>query len=148
MAREYGYEVELLYNYDAEITCGDSQLKIFIPMGDGGANEEGLSILCSAGSYDVLITGDMNDVVEQRLLKYKDLPDIELLMVGHHGSSSSTSEELLLTVKPEVAVISVGRNNSYGHPTDQTLERLGAAGCEIYRTDWMGTITITVGEDP
>ena len=148
MAREYGYEVELLYNYDAEITCGDSRLKIFIPMGDGGANEEGLSVLCSAGSYDVLITGDMNDVVEQRLLKYKDLPDIELLMVGHHGSSHSTSEELLLTVKPEVAVISVGRNNSYGHPTDQTLERLGAAGCEIYRTDWMGTITITVGENP
>ena len=147
MARKYGREVELLYNYDAEITFGNAQLKVFIPMGDGGANEEGLSVLCTAGSYDVLITGDMNDVVERRLLKYKDLPDIELLMVGHHGSSSSTSEELLLTVKPEVAVISVGRNNSYGHPTDQTLERLGAAGCEIYRTDWMGTITITVGEN-
>ncbi len=148
LAGEHGCEVELLYYYDAEITFGESQLKIYVPMGDGGANEEGLSVLCTAGSYDVLITGDMNDVVERRLLKYKDLPDIELLMVGHHGSSTSTSEELLLAVKPEQAVISVGRNNSYGHPTDQTLERLGAADCDIYRTDWMGTITITVGEYP
>lgn len=148
LAGKYECEVELLYNYDAEITFGDAQIKIYIPMGDGGANEEGLSVLCTAGDYDVLLTGDMNDVVERRLLKYRDLPDIELLMVGHHGSSTSTSEELLLAVKPEQAIISVGRNNPYGHPTDQTLERLGAAGCEIYRTDWMGTITITVGENP
>lgn len=147
LAKKHGCEVELLYNDDAEMTFGDSQLKIYVPLGDGGANEEGLSVLCTAGDFDVLITGDMNDVVEQRLIKYEDLPDIELLMVGHHGSSTSTSEALLLAVRPEQAVISVGRNNSYGHPTDQTLERLGAAGCDIYRTDWMGTVTIIVGEE-
>ena len=54
----------------------------------------------------------------------------------------ATSEELLLATKPELAVISVGYN-TYGHPAPETLERLAAAGCAIYRTDWSGTVTIT-----
>ena len=66
----------------------------------------------------------MNQVVERRLLKYGDLPDIELLIAGHHGSKHATSEELLLAVRPEYAVISVG-DNRYGHPAPETLERLG-----------------------
>ena len=64
-------------------------------------------------------------------------------MAGHHGSKYATSEELLLAAKPEYAVISVG-HNSYGHPAPETLERLGAAGCAIYRTDLMGTVTFTI----
>lgn len=137
--------VELLYDYDTTVTFGDATLQIYTPLGDGGANEEGLSALCSVGSFDALMTGDMNDIVETRLLKYKALPNIELLVVGHHGSSTSTSEGFLREIKPEYAVISVGRGNSYGHPTNQTLSRLGAAGCEIYRTDWMGTLIFTLG---
>lgn len=145
LAGRSGCDVELLYNYDTTVIFGDATLQIYTPLGDGGANEEGLSALCSVGSFDVLMTGDMNDIVEGRLLRYKALPDIELLVVGHHGSSTSTSESFLREIKPEYAVISVGRGNSYGHPTEQTLSRLGAAGCEIYRTDWMGTITFTLG---
>ena len=61
---------------------------------------------------------------------------------GHHGSKYSTSEELLLETKPETAVISTGYN-TYGHPAPETLERLAAAGCDIYRTDWSGTVTVT-----
>ena len=64
-------------------------------------------------------------------------------MAGHHGSKSSTSEALLLAAEPEWAVISVGYN-SYGHPAAETLERLAAAGCDIYRTDWSGTVRFTV----
>ena len=89
-----------------------------------------------------LITGDMNDTVEKRLIKYGSLPDLELLVAGHHGSKYATSEELLLATKPELAVISVGYN-TYGHPAPETLERLAAAGCAIYRTDWSGTVTVT-----
>ena len=95
-----------------------------------------------AGDFDALITGDMNSAVEHRLVKYGDLPDIELLVVGHHGSKYSTSEELLLATRPELAVISTGYN-TYGHPAPETLERLAAAGCGIYRTDWSGTVTVT-----
>lgn len=141
LAERYGCKVELL-SEDAHITFGSASLEIYAPLGNGGTNEEGLSVLCSAGDFDVLLTGDMNDIVERRLIKYKHLPDIELLIVGHHGSKSSASEELLLAVAPEVAVISVGYN-TYGHPALETLERLGAAGCSIYRTDLMGTVTFT-----
>ena len=99
-------------------------------------------MLTTAGDFDALITGDMDQIIEGRLIKYGDLPDIELLVAGHHGSKYSTSEELLLAARPETAVISVGYN-TYGHPADETLERLAAAGCDIYRTDWSGTVTIT-----
>ncbi len=145
LAEEYGCEVELLLN-DAAFTFGDARLSIYEPLGKGSANEEGLSVLCTAGSFDVLVTGDMDGIVEKRLVKYKNLPDIELLVVGHHGSKSSTSEELLLATGPERAVISSGYN-AYGHPALETMERLGAAGCDIYRTDLMGTVRFTIQEE-
>ncbi len=142
LAEEHGCEVKLLSD-DATVQFGEVTLSLFSPLGGGGENENGLSVLCTAGEFDVLITGDMNDVVERRLVKYKSLPDIELLIVGHHGSKSAASEELLLAAAPESAVISCGYN-TYGHPALETLERLGAAGCGIYRTDLMGSITFTV----
>lgn len=145
LAEMYNCKVEMLTN-DAHINFGAASMEIYAPLGDGGANEEGLSVLCSYDDYDFLLTGDMNDVIERRLVKYKNLPDIEFLFVGHHGSKNSTSEELLLAVTPEHAVISSGYNR-YGHPTEEALERLGAAGCDIYRTDMMGTITFTIKED-
>ncbi len=64
-------------------------------------------------------------------------------MVGHHGSSTATSEVLLLATQPDAAVISSGYNR-YGHPSPEVLERLGALGCDIYRTDGMGTITFYI----
>ena len=67
------------------MTFGESALRIYAPLGSGGANEEGLSVLCTAGDFDGLITGDMNDTVEKRLVKYGSLPDLELLVAGHHA---------------------------------------------------------------
>lgn len=145
LAKEHGCSVELLLE-DAAISFGDALLSIYEPLGKGSANEEGLSVLCTVGSFDVLITGDMDAVVERRLVKYKSLPDIELLMVGHHGSKTATSEELLLAVTPERAVISSGYN-SYGHPALEAMERLGAVGCEIYRTDLMGTASFIIQKE-
>ena len=141
LAEEKGIETLFLAE-DGDVTFGESALRIYAPLGSGGANEEGLSVLCTAGDFDGLITGDMNDTVEKRLIKYGSLPDLELLVAGHHGSKYATSEELLLATTPELAVISVGYN-TYGHPAPETLERLAAAGCAIYRTDWSGTVTIT-----
>ena len=78
---------------------------------------------------------------ESLLILRHDLPDLEALVVGHHGSKHSTSESFLEALKPETAVISVGYN-SYGHPATETLERLTKAGATIYRTDESGTITL------
>ena len=112
-------------------------------LGDKGANELGLTILCSLGDFDTLITGDMDSKTERALLDAYPLPDIEVLLVGHHGSRYSTSAELLETVTPEVGVVSVG-SNSYGHPTEEALLRLTDAGMTVYRTDMQGNILITV----
>ena len=68
---------------------------------------------------------------------------LEALVVGHHGSKYSTSEALLSTLTPELAFISVG-DNSYGHPSQETLERLRRVGADIWRTDEQGTVCITV----
>ncbi|NLF34407.1 MAG: DNA internalization-related competence protein ComEC/Rec2 [Clostridiales bacterium] len=141
LAKEQGVPV-LFLTEDTVFPLGDSDLTVYAPLGDGGVNEEGLSILCSAGDFDVLLTGDMPSPVEAKLVRHGNLPDIELLVVGHHGSKYSTSEDFLDAVTPELAVISVGYN-SYGHPTDEVLTRLAQRHIELYRTDWMGTVTVT-----
>lgn len=141
LAAERGVPVHLL-DENAAVELGPAELTLYAPLGDGGINEEGLSVLCTSGDFDVLITGDMNQAVEKRLIKYGALPDVEVLVAGHHGSKYATSPELLRAVTPEYAVISSGYN-SYGHPAPETLARLAEAGCAVYRTDLMGDITIT-----
>lgn len=131
---------------EMELPLGESTLTLYPPLGSGTSNEEGLFVLCSAGDFDVLITGDADSFVENMLLKYYNIPDIELLLAGHHGSAGSTSEALLDALRPELAVISVGYN-TYGHPAPQTLERLEARGVTIYRTDTMGSVTIEARSD-
>ncbi len=140
LAEEKGTEV-IFIEEDATVELGGASLTLYAPLGTGGGNEEGLSVLATQGDFDALITGDMNAAVERRLVKYGNLPDIELLVAGHHGSASSTSAELLEAVMPEYAVISVGYN-TYGHPAPETLDRLEQAGCTVWRTDLQGTITI------
>lgn len=132
----------LLVTDGATAQVGEVELTIYPPLGSGDSNEEGLSVLGSAGDFDFLVTGDMDTTVEGRLVKYGNLPDTELLVVGHHGSRYAASEELLQAIQPELAVISVGYN-TYGHPAEETLGRLARYGCDIYRTDWLGTVTIT-----
>lgn len=127
------------------IPLGNSVLTLYPPLGAGTSNEEGLFALCSQGSFDALITGDADSFVEKMLVKYYPIPDIELLMAGHHGSKYSTCAELLDILRPELAVISVGYN-SYGHPAPETLERLAAIGAVTYRTDENGHVTVRVRE--
>ena len=123
-----------------------SSITLYAPLGEGtDTNELGLALLATAGDFDALITGDMGGEVEELLLSHTRLPDIELLVAGHHGSAASTTQALLEAVRPEIAVISAGENNRYGHPARETLERLDAVGAEIYRTDLQGTVTIQTG---
>ncbi len=90
-----------------------------------------------------LFTGDAEDISENEMLsKGYDLK-ADVLKVGHHGSSSSTTPAFLKAVSPKHAVISVGKNNDYGHPAQQTLDRLAAANVQVFRTDEVGTIVAT-----
>ena len=126
---------------DQNVYCGDTKLQVFSPVGMGESNESGLSVLASGKKMDVLITGDMEMGTELLLLKNHDLPDVEVLVAGHHGSRDSTSKILLEQVKPEIVVVSVGENN-YGHPHEETLERIAAAKAKLLRTDLRGTVTL------
>lgn len=132
-----------------DYTLSQSELtfRLYAPLAEGDTNEEGLTVLCSLGGFDVLITGDMDSGTEQLLLQQAELPDIELLIVGHHGSKYSTSQQLLDTLRPEEAIISVSADNNYGHPTQETLDRLAASGTQVWRTDLNGTVTLRVGTD-
>lgn len=127
---------------DQTATLGGARLEIFSPLGSGDANEAGLSVLASAGDFHALITGDMGTTVEGRLVKYHHLPRCQVLVAGHHGSAGSNGQVLLDAIRPRTALISVGVN-TYGHPAQETLDRLRAAGAEIYRTDLSGTLTVT-----
>ena len=110
----------------------------------GGGNELGLTVLAAVGNTDVLITGDMEREGEERLLQSFDLPDVEVLVAGHHGSDTSNTPALLERTTPDLALISVGENNKYGHPSYDTLVRLDGIGAKIYRTDLYGTIEVQI----
>jgi competence protein ComEC len=88
-----------------------------------------------------LFTGDAEKEVEDKLISSADLK-ADVLKVAHHGSKNSTSQEFLDKVKPKIAVISVGKDNKFGHPSRLTLEKLDKAGVEIFRTDKDGDVKI------
>ena len=142
LAEEYGTALRYVTE-DEILPLGAASLTIFAPVGDGSSNEEGLSVLSTVGDFDLLLTGDMNRGSEEALLAHTALPDLEVLVVGHHGSRTSCGEEFLDALTPEAGIISVGRN-SYGHPTNETLQRLVRRGMTVYRTDLQGDLSILV----
>ncbi len=94
------------------------------------------------GNRSFLLTGDADQSTERELVQKKYLIKTDVLKIGHHGSKTSTSEELLNNIMPEIAVIQAGRNNSYGHPNEEVLEKLEKFGIKILRTDIDGDIKI------
>lgn len=136
----------VLVDTQLELPLGEAELTLYPPTEtkiEDDANEACISVLCSCGAFDLLTTADMDTAGEKRLLEAWTLPRLEVLLVGHHGSASSTSRELLEQTQPGVGIVSVG-DNSYGHPTDEALRRLVQSGAEIYRTDLQGRIHICV----
>ncbi|ACV62901.1 beta-lactamase domain protein [Desulfofarcimen acetoxidans DSM 771] len=95
------------------------------------------------GDTAFLLTGDAEQLSEKEMLAAGANLKADVLKIGHHGSNSSTGKKFLNAVAPEYAVISVGKDNDYGHPHKETLARLTKAGIKIYRTDQSGTIVFT-----
>ena len=122
------------------IDVSDGKIKLYPAKPGVNDNESSVCVLFQTEKCDILITGDRSSTGERALLNAVQLPELELLIVGHHGSSYATSEDLLLATRPKAAVISVGADNPYGHPHSDVLERLSRYGCRIYRTDLQGTI--------
>ena len=123
------------------LTGEELTLRLTPPLDLEEDEESGLFVLASRDGWDVLITGDASRSQERRYVQLAAPPDIELLIVGHHGSANATADYLLDELRPETAVISVG-HNTYGHPSDAALERLESRGIAVHRTDTEGTITV------
>ena len=108
------------------------------------------SIVCKLcyNNFSILFTGDIEEIAEKQILQeYQDNTKIfksTVLKVAHHGSKTSSIEDFLDIVKPDIALIGVGKGNKFGHPSNKVIERLQNCGCKIYRTDEMGEIFITV----
>ena len=128
------------------IALGEAVLTVYPPLlTTGDLNEQGLTALATAGDFDLLITGDMAGQTEQLLAQTYPLPDVEVLVVSHHGSRYSSDESFLRAITPDNAVISVG-DNRYGHPAEETLRRLQAVGATVWRTDQQGSIRIIIDQ--
>jgi beta-lactamase superfamily II metal-dependent hydrolase len=110
----------------------------------GGSVENANSVVLrlSYGNFSMLFTGDAETETEDLMMKSGVPLHAQVLKVGHHGSRYATSARFLEAVAPEAAVISVGAENRYGHPAQQTLDRLQKSGVKVYRTDLNGDIAI------
>lgn len=116
-----------------------SYLKFFNTNGGKDKNESSIVTLFVNGNDKLLFMGDAGEETENEIIN--DLPDVDLIKIGHHGSRYSTSEALLNKVSPEYAVILTGENN-YGHPTKTVLDKIQAKGTELHRTDECGDIVM------
>ena len=102
-------------------------------------NVSSLVLRLEFGNTSYLFMGDAEEENEETI----NWPKTDVLKVGHHGSSTSSSESFLEQVQPKYAIIMAGKDNSYGLPTQETIDKLNNIGCEIYRTDEDGTIQMT-----
>lgn len=126
---------------------GDLRLEVLSPDRcwtgtESDANNDSLVILLSLREDTVLLTGDAEIPVQERLLEEGALPDVDVLKVPHHGGGTSVPE-LFVAVRAEVAVVSVGAGNGYGHPAPEILDALEASGADVWRTDLGGELTVT-----
>ncbi|WP_409968183.1 DNA internalization-related competence protein ComEC/Rec2 [Bengtsoniella intestinalis] len=122
-----------------QLPFGAGLLTIYPSVSESSSNDSGITVHCMDGDWDVLITGDLGAEAELALLEQYPTTNVDVWMVGHHGSDTSSDIDFLRTITPKVSIISVG-DNSYGHPTAAVLQRLMAVGSNIYRTDLQGTV--------
>ena len=105
-------------------------------------NDNSNVIYTELNGYKFMFMGDASSTTEKEILNKYNLPDIDVLKVGHHGSKTSSSKELINEIKPNYSIISVGKNNRYGHPNKEVLDNLEDS--KIYRTDQDGSIIFKI----
>lgn len=114
---------------------------------DNAINNNSITAKLVYKNFSMLFTGDIEEIAEKKIIeKYKSTNILEstILKVAHHGSKSSSIEEIVEKVKPKISVIGVGNNNKYGHPNLDVIERLENCGSRVFRTDKNGEIMIDV----
>ena len=105
-------------------------------------NDNSNVIYTKLDGYKFMFMGDASVTTEKEIMNKYNLPDIDVLKVGHHGSKTSSSKEFINVINPKYSIISVGKNNRYGHPNREVLNNL--ANTKIYRTDEDGSIMFKI----
>jgi len=131
---DLGNKVTLTILHPAESLDGVAKEKV---------NNDSVVLTLKYGETQILLTGDIEAKAERQIILSGADIDADILKVAHHGSKTSTLDEFLYEVSPKVAVIQVGANNRYGHPTQEVLSRLENFGVKLYRTDIDGNIKVT-----
>ncbi|MDV4150484.1 ComEC/Rec2 family competence protein [Clostridium sp. AL.422] len=137
-------KIKILKANNSNINLGKNTLvEVFSPSVDVYDNLNNYSpiIKISYGNNSFLFTGDAEEDTEEEVINKAFNLKSDILKIGHHGSSTSTSKNFLDKVNPKITIISVGEDNSYGHPSEETLEKI--EDTKIYRTDINGSIIIT-----
>ena len=126
------------------VKLGIADVTMYLPE-NTGEHDDNWSIVTRVtyGENSFLFTGDCTGDEEKALMNSDAKLSADVLKVAHHGSKSSSGQKFLKAVSPTYAIISCGKNNSYGHPHEETLERLEKAGALVYRTDERGDIIIS-----
>lgn len=133
---------------DQKIEIQESDFNILYPFENlagevvKDSNNTSIIIRLTFGENSFLLTGDAHKSIEKNLLDNNTNLESDILKVAHHGSKSSNSEDFIAKVSPEIAVISVGKNNRYGHPAQEVLDTLNKYGIRILRTDKDGDVKI------
>lgn len=142
LAKTYKTDVVLI-SEDYESTFNSSSIRLFGDMVRKGTNDNDkcVAALLSFNDFDFLVTGDLQKAGENRLLEEGGLPDVEVMVAGHHGSKNSTTEALLEEVSPEHVFISCG-TNYYGHPSEELLQRLSDRDIQYYITRYSGDLKV------
>lgn len=130
------------YSCIKEFNIDDNKLYFLNNKDYGNENDNSNVIYTEFNNYKLLLMGDAGVEVEEDLLERYSLNDIDILKVGHHGSKTSSGEEFIDSIDPKYSIISVGKNNRYGHPNDNVLENLEDS--QIYRTDKDGSIMFKI----
>ena len=150
-ARELGVVVRHFHAGD-EMGWGGVAVKVLAPeagYGNAGApvNNDSLVLRLEYGRSSALLEGDAEASSERAMVANGRVSGVTLLKVGHHGSLTSTTPGFLAAAAPKDAVVSVGRGNMFGHPRFEVVDRIGARGTRLYRTDEFGLTTFLLGRD-
>ena len=146
--KEKNLKIEYLTKGDILKIDGSTTMEILSPSKITDKNNlNSIVSLLNYKGYEFLFTGDAEKENESEILSSCNLPDIEFLKAGHHGSSSSSTDEFIAKLKPDAVAISCGYNNDYGHPHRSVLDTFRENGSVVYRTDKNGSLVFYCDEN-
>lgn len=130
------------YSCIKELNIDDNKLLFLQTKEYSNENDNSNVIYTKLNGYNFMFMGDASITTEKEILDKYNLPDIDVLKVGHHGSKTSSSDTFINEINPKYSIISVGKNNRYGHPNKEVLDNL--KNSKIYRTDQDGSIMFKI----